>query len=223
MRFTTRRNATHLTPLSLKRIRGKNIRINKLIFFPIIVIIAILILCAKSISPNVPENKVGRTYECDYYSLSLNTHITFEEDGEEYSISGKIFTFLTDPLKLRSSNGDTVGYADDSYNLITQDDHSIVVDGKFEIAVKGEFEFVGEEYTLLNEKGEIVGRAEFNGWCTSGAIYNNNNEAIAVYSRTPLMNDYSVTIYDNDLCSDKAILMIIASYVSDYHADTSNN
>lgn len=169
-----------------------------------------------------PEGKVGRTYECDYYTFSLNTHITFEEDGEEYSISGKIFTFLTDPLKLKNENGDVIGYADDSYNFITQDDHSIVVNGKFEVAVKGEFEFIGEEYTLLNEKGEIVGRADFNGWCTSGAVYNKNDEVIAVYSKSPLMNDYTVTIYDNDLCSDKAILMIIASYVSDYHADSSS-
>jgi hypothetical protein len=33
------------------------------------------------------------------------------------------------------------------------------------------------------------------------------------------MNDYTVTIYDNNICSDMSILMIVASYVSDYMAD----
>ena len=188
-----------------------------------IAVVLFLLFSIKSCSSySPPEGKVGRSYECDYRTLSLNTHITFKEDGEEYSISGKIFTFLTDPLKLKNENGDVIGYADDSYNFITQDDHSIVVNGKFEVAVKGEFELVGEEYTLLNEKGEIVGRADFNGWCTCGAVYDKNDEVIAVYSKSPLFNDYTVTIYDNDLCSDKAILMIIASYVSDYHADNAS-
>ena len=38
-----------------------------------------------------------------------------------------------------------------------------------------------------------------------------------------LLNEYTVDIYDNDICSDKAMLMIIASYVSDYHADNDND
>ena len=49
------------------------------------------------------------------------------------------------------------------------------------------------------------------------------DEVIANVQKTnPLGYDYNVTIYENNLCSDKAILMLAASYVSDYVADQQN-
>lgn len=54
---------------------------------------------------------------------------------------------------------------------------------------------------------------------TGGSIRDTKGNLIATYSSSYFMNDYTVTIYDNDICSDMSILMIVASYVSDYMAD----
>ena len=69
-------------------------------------------------------------------------------------------------------------------------------------------------------EGNIVATAEFNATNTGGSIVDAAGNLIAVYSSSLFANDYTVTIYDNNICSDMAILMIIASYISDYKADS---
>ena len=54
---------------------------------------------------------------------------------------------------------------------------------------------------------------------TSGSITDTEGNLVATYSSLPFVNDYTVTIYDNNICSDMSVLMIVASYVSDYIAD----
>lgn len=187
-----------------------------------IVIFPILWIASCTNEPNVVKAEQydnARRYECDYHTLSFNTCISYEKDGETYYIEGNIVTFLTDPLKLTNSNRETIGYADDSYHIIGQDDHAIIVNDQFEVDLCGNFEFAGNSYYLYNEDGEKVGSASFNMWCTYGYITDENTTIIAEYHKDPVFNDYTVTIYDNDICSDEAILMIVASYVSDYHAD----
>lgn len=190
----------------------------------IITVIGLLIVVyvVNHVSYTTPENIVNsaRTYECDYKSLSLHTKITFRKGEAEYAVEGKLFTFVTDPLTL-SRNDEIIGKADDSYNFLNQDDHAITINGKFEIAIHGNFNVFGNSYDLYNSNSQKVGYAEFNDMCTSGAIYNANGEAIAIYSKSLLFNDYTVTIYDNNIASDEALLMIVASYVSDYHYDES--
>lgn len=172
-------------------------------------------------TPEVEDNRAvtARTYECDYHTLSFHTHISFYMDGEKYDITGDFIRFITDPLVLKDSEGNVVGSADDSYHIVNQDDHCIVIDGNFEIVVAGNFQVFGESYELYDKDGNKVGHTDFDTFGLTGSIIDAKGNTVATYSRIPGFNDYSVTIYDNDICSDKAILMIIASYVSDYHAD----
>ena len=188
-----------------------------IIVFPILMVI---LLNTNNYADDVPSNIIDseRVYECDYHTISFKTHISFEMDGEEYHITGNLIRFFTDPLKL-TKNGKDVGYASDSYHIINQDDHAIIVDGNFEVCINGNFELLGESYELYDKDGNKVGYAEFNAVHTGGAIYDANGHAVAVFSSPICFNDYTVKIYDNNICSDKAMLMVIASYVSDYKAD----
>ena len=176
---------------------------------------------ADRVKDDIKDTK--RTYSCDYHTFSWKTKITFTMDGEEYEISGNVFTYLTDPLKLKDSNDNVIGYASDEYHVISQDDHAIFIDEKFEVAIKGNFEVFGNSYDIYGDDDVKLGKAEFNTTCTSGAILDNDGNAVAVYSKNLILNDYTVDIYDNNICSDKAMLMIIASYVSDYHADNDSS
>ena len=127
-----------------------------------------------------------------------------------------------DPLTAKDSNGNTIGYAGDAYGFISQDDHGIYIDGIFDVNMCGNVDLWGESYKLKDDKGNVIGNVKFNFSNTYGEITDANGNIIALYKSAPLMNDYKVIIYDNELCSDLSILMIVASYVSDYKADSSN-
>lgn len=175
--------------------------------------------CGSTTISNTPVNDNGRIYKCDYKTLNINTKITTTFNGEEISIAGNVFTFITDPLTVKDSKGNILGYAGDVYGFISQDDHGIYIGDKFDINMCGNVDLFGESYKLKNSDGIIVATAEFNMTNTHGTIKDLNNNLIAEYSSSYFMNDYTVTIYDNNICSDLAILMIVASYVSDYRAD----
>lgn len=186
-----------------------------------ILMIANLTACGvtESTSTNI---ETGRVYECDYKSLNINTKITTTLDGEEISIVGNIFRLLTDPLTVKDSKGNVLGYAGDAYGIISQDDHGIYIGDSFDVNMCGNVDLWGESYKLKDSEGNVVGTVEFNMSNTGGNIKDANGNLIAKYSSVLFMNDYTVTIYDNDVCSDMSILMIVASYVSDYKADSSN-
>lgn len=174
--------------------------------------------CGSTVNTEI-KNETGRVYKCDYKSLNLNTKITTIFNGEEISIVGNIFTFFTDPLTVKDSKGDVLGYAGDAYGFIAQDDHGIYIGDKFDINMCGNVDLWGESYKLKDAEGNIVATAEFNMSNTGGTIKDTEGNLIAKYSSSYFMNDYTVTIYDNNICSDMSILMIVASYVSDYMAD----
>lgn len=163
--------------------------------------------------------KTERIYKCDYKSANINTKITTTINGEQIVISGNIFKLLTDPLTVKDSEGNILGYAGDIYGFISQDDHGIYINKEFDINMCGNVDLFGESYELKNQNGDTVATVEFNMSNTSGNITDVNGNLIAEYSSIPFMNDYTVTIYDNTVCSDMSILMIVASYVSDYMAD----
>lgn len=172
-------------------------------------------------SPVVEESstEISRVYECDYKSLNINTKITTILDGEEISIVGNIFRLLTDPLTVKDSDGNVLGYAGDAYGIISQDDHGIYIGEEFDVNMCGNVDLFGESYKLKDSDGNITAYIEFNMSNTSGSIIDTEGNLVATYSSLPFMNDYTVTIYDNNICSDMSVLMIVASYVSDYIAD----
>ena len=190
----------------------------------VLLLIAIGIIVNLTACGSVPVtdtqiNNTSRIYWCDYKTLSINTKITTVLNGEDISISGNVFTWVTDPLTARDSDGMVLGYAGDVYGFISQDDHGIFIGDRFDINMCGNVDLFGESYKLKDSNGNIVATAIFNMNNTRGAIKDLENNLIASYSSSIFMNDYTVTIYDNSICSDLAILMIMASYVSDYMAD----
>jgi uncharacterized protein YxjI len=190
----------------------------------LLLLVAILIIVSLSACGGIEtENAIIKTetcriYKCDYKSLNINTKITTTLDGEEISISGNIFRLLTDPLTVKDSKGNVLGYAGDVYGFISQDDHGIYIGEEFDVNMCGNVDLFGESYELKDSDGNIVGTVEFNMSNTGGSIRDAKGNLIAKYSSPLFMNDYTVTIYDNNICSDMSILMIVASYVSDYMA-----
>ena len=193
----------------------------KKIFLMVIAMLSIIILligCGKN-ELNSDNNKEIRVYECDYKSLNLNTKITTTMNNEEITISGNIFRLLTDPLTVKNKDGEIIAYAGDVYGFISQDDHGIYIGEEFDVNMCGNIDLFGETYDLKNENGDIIGDVSFNTFNTYGTIKDIDDNIIAIYNSSYFFNDYTVTIYDNDVCSDLSILMIIGSYVSDYMAD----
>lgn len=183
-------------------------------------IILITLICI-SLTTNyqVYDESSSRIYECDYKSLNLNTEITTILNGEEITIKGKIFTFATDPLTAFNNNEEQIGYAGDVYGFISQDDHGIYIDDKFIINMCGDISWMGESYQLKDENQNVIATCQFDIMSINGKITDTDGNIIATYHSPFGRNDYTVTISDNEVCSDLAILMIVASYVSDYQAD----
>lgn len=169
---------------------------------------------------NVPNG--GIKYNCDVKNITLNTKIEITDENDNYigTVQGNIIRFLTDPLTL--TNGDTkIAYAGDSYNLITQDDHAIFVNDKVELYMIGKFNIVGNDYEIADRNGNVKYTCHFNMFTTKGELKDLDGNIIAVYSHNPIFRDYTVTIYDTDI-DKNAILLLFASYHSDYEADNSN-
>lgn len=164
----------------------------------------------------------SRVYECDYHTLSLfKTKITTEIDGKDVEIKGK-FKLFSDPLTM-TVDGNKVGKSSDEFHFITQDSHDIVVDGKTEIYAEGKFAIAGDKYKLYDANDNVVATAKFTDFGHVGYIMDNDGKMIAKKTKTPFMNDYKVTIYDNDIASDEAILMMFADYTSDSKFDMQNS
>lgn len=165
------------------------------------------------------ENVPDRVYNCDYHSLSFHTEITTVYEGSEISISGDLLTFITDPLTAKDEYGNVIGYAGDTYGFIEQDSHGIYVDDEFDVNMCGKLDLFGNTYALEDADGNVTANLSFDMFGTYGSIVDADGNLVAEYSSFPMINDYTVSVYENDVCSDLSILMIMASYVSDYIAD----
>ena len=144
-------------------------------------LIVVLTIVSLTACGSTTNTETGRVYKCDYKSLNINTKITTTLDGEEISIVGNIFTFLTDPLTVKDSKGDIIGYAGDAYGIISQDDHGIYIGEKFDINMCGNVDLWGESYKLKNSEGNIVATVEFNALNTRGSIKDMEGSLIATY------------------------------------------
>lgn len=158
-------------------------------------------------------------YHCDYKVIALKTNIEVTKNDDKIGdISGKVIRLITDPLTFINSNGDVVGQASDTYAFIAQDSHGIIVGDTLEVVMAGKFKLFGEKYELLNADGEKIGMATFNLFRTSGKIVDNDGNVCATYSSPMLFYDYDVEIL-NDTFSDEAVLLMVASYMSDVVTD----
>lgn len=170
----------------------------------------------------VDTDENAKIYNCDYKILSLKTNVAISKDGEEVgNISGKIIRLITDPLTFANPDGDTIGFASDNYNFISQDDHAICIGDTIEMVMSGKFTLFGEKYDLLDVDGNKIGTADFDWLDTYGEIKDLDGNVCATYESGFFRYDYDVEIY-NDTFSDEAILLITASYKSDKVADSTS-
>lgn len=183
-----------------------------------------------SINANASSSQVEQTesigsttYECDYHSLKLfTTKITFEMDGTDITISGSRYKAISDPLTMKDSDGNVLGTTEDKFHFFTNDDHTVSVDGQVEVIMSGDFNIIGKSYQLYDKDGKQIGEFTRSVMGFNGQITDMDGNVIVEYSRKALHNDYTVTIYDNDIMSDKAAMLTIASFVSDDIADKGN-
>ncbi len=164
-----------------------------------------------------------RTYECDYKSSSITqTRIETVIDGRDIVIKGGSIAKLkiTDPLGMYDADGNEIAYAGDTYGFIAQDTHGIYVNGEFEINMEGNVSLLGNVYTLKDKDGNALATINCNSFDTKGYVTDNDDNIIASYESLYAASDYTVKICDNDICSDEAMLLIIASYVSDVKYDS---
>ena len=171
--------------------------------------------------PNAAGDNIKSTYSCDVKYVSLNTSInTVDKNGNPVNISGDILKFIEDPLSMRNEAGDVIAYAGDSYNLVSQDDHGIYLNGDFVFDVVGEFSFFGDKYYLRDSNGNTIATVDFNWSDTNGKMYDANGALIAQYVSAFAYKDYIVYVYDENTIDENALLMVFSSYVSDKEADS---
>lgn len=160
-------------------------------------------------------------YNCDVKNLRLNTEIQIKSDGEKVgTVTGNIFTFVTDPLTLKDASGNKVAYAGDEYHFFAQDSHSIFLDDGLAVEMVGQVNLFGETYEIYNSEQVKIAKVSFNMLDTAGEMYDSNGKLIATYSSYPFLNDYTVKISEDCEMDDNVVLMIMASYYSDQAADS---
>lgn len=128
----------------------------KILSLLVVIMIIVNLSACGSVANTEINTKTGRVYKCDYKSLNINTKITTILDGEEISISGNIFRLLTDPLTVKDSNGNILGYAGDVYGFISQDDHGIYIGEEFDVNMCGNIDLFGESYELKTQMVKLL-------------------------------------------------------------------
>lgn len=190
----------------------------------ILVVLICLFLLGGLSSANKQKMSDYTEYKCDVKSLRMSTTIDIDKDNEEFvKVKGNIFTIITDPLKMYDLNENQISYADDTYHFISQDSHSIFVNGNLSAEMVGLVKLFGEEYEVYNENGEKVANVTFNMFNTNGNMYDMEGNLIADFNSKFLFNDFDVRITKDYNLDEKTVLMIFCSYYSDQKADSSNS
>lgn len=180
-----------------------------------------LIIIALLLSGQKQDINMNYTqYECDVKNFRLSTTIDIYKENEKFvKVSGDVLRFITDPLTMYDAEGIKTAYADDSYHFISQDSHSIFVNGKMTVEMVGLTSLFGEEYNIY-DKSEKVANVKFNAFNTNGEMYDVDGNLIADFNSNYIANDFSVRITEECKLDEKTVLMIFCSYYSDQKADS---
>ena len=87
----------------------------------------------------------------------------------------------------------------------------------------GKVKFIGEAYDIYNTFGEKIAYAEFGPLNLNGKITDYSGKVIAVYRANPILKDYTIYISPSSILDETTIIMICASYYSDFSADDRNS
>lgn len=194
----------------------------KMIEGAIIIIILASMLIVVAYTSNIKSSMDNATiYSCNYHTLNFfRTVIDITKNDNDYAtISGKIAKIVEDPLTMTDYNDVYVGKAGDEFHFVSQDSHSIIIGEETYIEMTGEFKVLGEEYTIYDSNQKVIGKVTFNLFGTKGVFSDNDGNIIAEYNSGWLRKDYTVTISNNFKINNDAILLIFASYASDFNFD----
>ena len=180
----------------------------------VVFLIAVLMVGCGSMTPEEGD----RVFECNYHCISLTTKIDVAEDDTDnnYRIQGEFFRRFVEDLVIEED--EKVFLSKDQYNLISQNDHIIYVDGEKEIEMIGHFTFFGDSYTIKVDEEEIA-KASFNFFNTYGELEDMEGDILATYHSGLIRKDYTVCVKENCHLDEKVVNLIFASYVSDYQSD----
>lgn len=174
-------------------------------------------MSARSDTSSEPKYVV---YNCDVKKFKLSTTIQINKDGEKYGkVEGNILTLVEDPLTLYDSEDNKIGYAGDAYKYISQDSHGLYLNGEFKYDMVGQIDIWGETYELYDSEEEMLAKAKFNGTSTRGTLYDNDNNIIATYESGLFSSDFNIRIESDCKIEDEVVIMLFASYYSDYNYD----
>lgn len=166
----------------------------------------------------VTPEEGDRLFDCNYHCISFTTKIDVaeEETGNSYRIQGEFFRRFVEDLIIEED--EKIFLSKDQYNLISQNDHTIYVDGQKEIEMIGHFAFFGDSYTINSGEKEVA-TAEFNFFNTYGELEDMEGDILATYHSGLIRKDYTVCVKENCHLDEKVVNLIFASYVSDYQSD----
>jgi len=163
------------------------------------------------------------TYFCNYKIFNFNTEIeVYKNNDRIYKVSGNVVRFLTDPLTMYDNSGSEIGYADDDYNLITQDNHTIIINDEARLVMSGKVELFGEKYDILDATDNTIGTAKFDTFGINGTIKDENGNLCATYYSPIFREDFYIEMV-NEKFDIKEVVLMMASYKSDVVADNKSN
>jgi len=213
-----------------KRTRIRSTGRFRIWYIPLIVIAVALVLelTTSIINAGYTVDNPAATYECDVkWLFKLKTTIEVDGDPIDGEVKGNfaygLFKKVHDPLEFRDSKGNIIAKASDEYHFISQDDHCIVDSEDRVMAVmEGQFQLLGEKYKIYDSEGTYIGYLQVGPTSTKGGFYSENGKLWAAYKSHFLLKDFEIIIDESAPLPDEAIIMLFASYYSDFDADNSN-
>ncbi len=174
------------------------------------------------------DNPVA-TYNCDVdWFLKTRTIIKVSGTSVNGVVTGNfaygLFKKVHDPVEFYDLDGHLIAKASDKYHLITQDDHCIIdSEGNVMAVMEGQFQLFGERYKIYNEEGIYIGYLKVGITSTYGGLYDVNDRLMATYKSHFCFKDFELVIDEDAPLSDEAIILLFASYYSDFDADSSES
>lgn len=189
----------------------------------IVLVVALIIFGVKSCNHTKEVNEYAqsvvasnvynteREYTCDYSEKKKIT--TVHIDDQTFTISGQVYKNNKGNLTMTRDNNETVAYVEDSAN-----GYVLHVNGRVEAVITGGYNSDTGNYVyhLYNEAGDCIGKAEYDNGASLGTIYDAEGNGFTIFSSTSSSNTYHLKVYDNKICTDKAIIMINAIFISEW-------
>lgn len=203
----------------MKTTKLKNVTRLLIISILCITLLFSLVGCVGSTHPP-SDSRDYTVYDCNGRVIALQTKIEIDKEGEYFGkIQGNIFTVVTDPLTMYDINENKIAHAGDTYHFINQDSHGIYVGRELMYEMVGKFEWLGQEYEIYDYDQNYVGKLKFSPGNFNGMLTDAKGNIVAEYDSFFGFYDYELKIYDDCELDEISVLMMFASYYSDYHYD----